>query len=93
MRSPATIVSGQSATGTVSLTSPAGSGGAFISLSSSNSTVASIPSSVTVSQGASSVTYSVTVGTVTASTPVILIATYSGVSKTAALSVNPPTPN
>ena len=46
--SSGTIVSGQSGTGTVTLTGAAGSGGAIITLSSSNSSAASVPASVTV---------------------------------------------
>ena len=87
--SPSTIVSGQSGTGTVTITSAAPSGGALVSLSSSNSSAASVPASVTVAQGAISATFSVTTGIVNAATSVTLTATYSGVSRTFGLTVNP----
>src|SRR4029077_8438965 len=60
--SSTTIVSGQSTTGTVTLTSAAGSGGAVVSLSSSNGAAAGVPSSVTVPQGVNSATFSITAG-------------------------------
>src|SRR4029077_8902771 len=45
---PGTLVSGQSGIATVTLTGAAGSGGAVISLSSSNPSLASVPKTVTV---------------------------------------------
>lgn len=57
--SPALVVGGDSTTGTVNLSTPAGSGGAIVSLSSS-STSAVVPSSVTIAAGASSATFTVT---------------------------------
>ena len=86
--SPNTIISGKSCTGTVKLTAAAPSGGAVVSLSSP-SAAASVPASVTVPQGATSATFSVTTGTVTTSTSVTLAASYSGVTTTFGLTVNP----
>ena len=81
--SPSTIVSGQSGTGTVTLTAAAPSGGAVVSLTLSTPNAAvSVPASVTVAQGATSATFSVTAGTVTTSTSVTLTASYSGVTAT-----------
>ncbi len=87
--SPATIVGGQSATGTVTLTSAAGSGGAVVALSSSNSAMAQVPASVTVPAGATSATFSMTTATVTSSTSVTLTASYASLSMTADVVVNP----
>jgi hypothetical protein len=84
---PATIVGGQSGTGTVSLTAAAGSGGAVVSLSSLNSNAATVPTSITIPQGSTSATFSVTTGNVTAATSVTLTASYANVSETAALTV------
>ena len=85
--SASTIVGGQSATGTVSLTSAAGSAGAVVSLSSSNA-AAKVPASVTVPAGATSATFSVTTVSVTAATPVTLTASYNGISKTTSVTVS-----
>jgi len=51
---PSAVVGGQSSTGTVALGGPAPSGGAIVALSSSNSSVASVPATVTVPGGATS---------------------------------------
>ena len=49
--SPTTVVGGNGATGTVTLTSAAPSGGLLVNLSSSNAAVASVPGTVTVLSG------------------------------------------
>jgi hypothetical protein len=85
---PSNIVSGQSGTGTVSLTAPAGSGGAVVSLWSSTN-VAGVPSSVTIPQGATSASFLVTTGALSASTSVMLTASYSGVNATAGVTITP----
>jgi hypothetical protein len=51
--------------------------------------VATVPTSATVTAGATSANFTVTTQTVTASTPVTLSATYSGVTQSATLTVNP----
>ena len=53
---PSTVVSGQSSTGTVVLTTPAPAGGVSVTLSSATSTV-TVPTSVTVMQGATTATF------------------------------------
>src|SRR3989440_3361316 len=86
---PTTVTGGvQSSTGTVTLSGPAPTGGAAVTLSSSTST-ATVPASVTVAAGASSATFTVTTSAVTTSTPVTISASYAGVSKTASLTVAP----
>ena len=90
--SPGTIVSGQSGTGTITLTSAAGTGGVSVSLSSSNTPAATVPSSVTVPQGSISATFTVSTGSVSSSTAATLTASYSGVNKTFAVTINPPAP-
>ncbi len=86
------IVSGQSATVTITLTSAAPSGGAVVALSSSNTAAASVPANVMVAQGATSVTFKLTAGTVTAETTVVLTASYSNGSKTSTVNIFPPGP-
>ena len=89
---PTSIVGGQSATGTVSLTEPAGTGGAAVSLSSSNTAAASVPSSVTVPQGFASATFPVTTSTMLSPASALLTASYSGVNATFGVTVNPAAP-
>ena len=86
---PTTVVSGKSSQGTVTLDGPAPSGGAVVSLSSSNTSVATVPSSATVPAGATSATFTVTTKKVTSSTSVTISATYRSTTKTAMLSVTP----
>jgi hypothetical protein len=88
--SPSSVVGGNGSTGTVTLTSAAPSGGALVSLSSSNTAAATVPASVTVAAGATSATFTVTTTTVSASTAVTISATYNGVTQTAGLTVTPP---
>src|SRR5437867_4408352 len=90
--SPATVTGGNSSTGTVTLSGPAPSGGAQVALSSSDTSVATVPSSVTVTAGATSATFTVNTSAVTASTTVTISAAYAGVTKTASLTVNPAPP-
>ena len=87
--SPSSVVGGNTTQGTVTLTSGAPSGGALVSLSSANPSVAAVPSSVTVAAGASTATFNVTTSAVTANTSVVITATYGGVSRTTTLTVTP----
>ena len=57
---PSSVVGGSPSTGTVTLTGPAPAGGALVSLSSSNTSAATVPASVTVAAGATSATFAVT---------------------------------
>ena len=86
---PSSITGGQSATGTVTLTATAPSGGVAVTLSSANS-AASVPSSVVIPATSLSANFIVTTTAVTATTVGNIAATYAGASKSAALSVNPP---
>jgi hypothetical protein len=87
--SPATVVGGKSTTrNTVTLDGPAPTGGAVVTLTSGNSTVASPQPSVTVLAGATSATFTITTMAVTSSTVVPITATFNG-TKMANLTVNP----
>jgi hypothetical protein len=90
--SPTSVTGGSPAQGAVSLTAAAPAGGALVTLSSSNSAVASIPASVTVAAGATSATFAIATASVTASTPVIITGSGGGASRTAALTVTPGAP-
>ena len=87
--SPASVVSGANATGTVTLTKAAPAGGSAITLTSSNTAAATVPATVTVAAGATSANFTITSKSVTASTSVTVSAAFSGVTKTAALTVSP----
>ena len=86
---PTSVVGGNASTGTVTLSGGAPSGGAVVSLGSSNTGVATVPASVTIAAGATSATFSATTAAVGPSTSVTLSATYSGVTRTATLTVSP----
>jgi trimeric autotransporter adhesin len=84
--SPSSVVGGNPSQGTATLTAAAPSGGAVVSLSSSNAAVATVPSSVTVNAGSTSATFNVSTTAVSASTPVT-ISGVSGVSRSSTLNV------
>lgn len=86
---PTTVVGGNTSQGNVTLTSAAPSGGAVVSLTSGNTSVATVPSSVTVAAGSTSVTFTVSTVSVTANTSVTISGTYSGTTKNASLTVTP----
>ena len=83
---PASVQVGSSATGQVTLTSAAPTGGIVVSLSSSG-IAATVPATVTVLAGATTASFSVTTATVQTDTQVTLSAAYSGVMKTTSLTV------
>jgi hypothetical protein len=87
---PTSVVGGNTSQGTVTLTSAAPSGGAIVTLSSSNTSVATVPASVTVAAGATSVTFTVSTVSVSASTPATISGAYGGVTRSATLTVAPP---
>jgi len=86
---PTSVTGGSSAMGTVTLSGPALTGGAAVSLSSSSTATATVPASVTVAAGASSATFTVSTSAVTTSTSVTISASYAGVTQTASLTVAP----
>ncbi len=86
--SPSSFVGGNSATGTVTLTSAAPSGGLVVNLSS-NSAVTSVPASVTVAAGATSNTFTLTSSSVSSNTPVTITATQGANTRTANITVTP----
>ena len=86
--SPTNLVGGSSATGTVILSAAAPTGGAVVSLSDNSSTV-STPASVTVPAGSTNANFNITTSSVTNSTSATISAVFSGVTRTATLTVNP----
>ncbi len=89
--SPTTVPAGSSSTGTVRLSAAAPSGGAVVALSSSSGAV-TVPLGVTVSAGSTSRTFAVTTSNVSAQSSAVITGTSGGVSRSATLTVNPPTP-
>jgi len=85
---PSTVTGGsQNSTGTVTLNSPAPSGGSSVTLSSSNSSVASVPASVAVAAGNTTANFTITSFSV-GSTTAVTITAVLGVTLTATLTVN-----
>ena len=86
---PASVVGGNTSSGTVTLSAAAPAGGAVVTLSSSNTAVAVVPASVTVTAGASSASFTVSTSVVTANSSATLTGSYGGASRTATLTVTP----
>jgi len=86
---PISIASAGTATGTVTLSEDAPAGGVAVALASTNPAVATVPATVTVPSGSTTVSFGVTGKTVATMTTVTISATYSGIKRYAALTVNP----
>lgn len=87
--SPASVTAGDKPTGTVTLPVDAPTGGAVVTLVSSNSVVAAVPSSVTVAAGRRTQTFTVTTHSVAESTPITITATYVGTGQSTTFTVLP----
>src|SRR5581483_4196978 len=86
--SAASIVSGATAQGTVTLSAPAPSGGAVVNLSV-RGVGAQIPPAVTVAAGTTTATFSITATNVMTSQQVTITASYQGSSAQASLTIAP----
>ena len=86
---PSTVAGTLSSTGAVTLTASAPSGGLVVSLSSSNTAVATVPASITVLAGQTSANFTVNTKNPSKTTPVTITASANGVSKSAILVVDP----
>jgi hypothetical protein len=75
------------ATATITMPAAAPTGGAVISLSSSNTDALSVPSTVTVTAGSTTATFTVTTFDVASNTNVTVTATYAGNTATAIVAV------
>jgi len=84
---PAGVVGGQSSTGNVTLGGPAPSGGAIVALSSSSSSVASVPATVTVPGGATSASFVVSTKPVKRTKTTTITASYNSSSVSTTLTV------
>jgi hypothetical protein len=90
---PSNVVGGDPSQGTATLTGPAPAGGLQVTLSSSNTGVATVPASVTVAAGATSAAFTVATSPVNQSTSVTITGVGGGVTRTASLTVTPPGQN
>jgi uncharacterized repeat protein (TIGR03803 family) len=84
---PSAVVGGQTSTGTVTLGSPAPSGGAIVALSSSRSSVASVPATVTVPRGATNASFVVSTKPVKRTRKTTITASYNSSSVSTTLTV------
>lgn len=89
---PTTVQGGTSSSATVTLTAPAPSAGAVVSLSSNNTSAATVPASLTVPSGSTNATFSVTTSTVGSTASAVIGATYAGVTRSATLTVTGTSP-
>jgi hypothetical protein len=89
--SPSSVVGGQSATGTVTLSAAAPSGGATVALASASSAF-HVPASVTIAAGARSATFAISTSTTSVTATGTLSASYSGVTRTTTFTVQPTPP-
>src|SRR5262245_17897291 len=89
---PSTVVGGNASSGTVVLSTSAQTGGAVISLSSSNPNVASVPATATAAENSFTATFMIATAAVAANTTITITAAYNGTTRTATLTVTPPTP-
>src|SRR5262249_41507622 len=87
LRSSSTIMSGSTSTATVSLMQPAPTGGAVVSLSTTDATTLSVPASVMVAAGATTANFATTAGCVKTDQPVTLNAAFNGSSMAASVTV------
>ena len=93
--SPSSVTGGNNTSAFVSLSEGAPTGGATVSLSSSNPGVLSVPASVNVGSGTTAAGFTVTTSSVSSTTSVTISATYGGITRTAIATVtaaSPPPP-
>jgi hypothetical protein len=86
---PASVVGGNKVTGKVMVEGLAPTGGIEVTLSSSNTSVATVPALVTIAAGKSYATFNVSSTPVVSSTQATITATARGLSKTDVLTVKP----
>jgi probable HAF family extracellular repeat protein len=84
---PASLQGGSPSTGTVTLNQPAPTGGTTVTLTSSNTSIATTPANVIVPEASASATFTVTTKPVTTTSDVIISASAGGVTRSAALTV------
>ena len=87
--SPSAVLGGSvNSTGTVTINGAAPAGGVTVTLTSGNTSAATVPASVVIAQGATTATFTVTSLVVTSTTPVVITGSYNGSSANGTLTVN-----
>jgi len=87
---PSSVVGGNASSGTIVMSTPAPDGGAVVSLSSSDPSVASVPSTVTVPGNTFTGGFTILTSSVSASRNITITATYNGATRTGTLTVTTP---
>ena len=85
---PASLTSGETSACTVTLSSPAGSGGLTVTLASSAAAL-TVPGSVTVAAGASMATFAASAGAVASAQTAVVTASWNTASETASIGLQP----
>ena len=86
--SPAAVAGGADATGTITLGSPAPSGGAFVQINSAN-VAATVPASVKIASGPTTSTFTIKTSSVQSQTSATILATQGASNSSATLTINP----
>ena len=86
--SPAAVAGGADATGTITLGSPAPSGGAFVQINSAN-VAATVPASVKIASGTTTSTFTIKTSSVQSQTSATILATQGASNSSATLTINP----
>jgi hypothetical protein len=84
---PSAIPNAGTATGTVTLSGKAPTGGVVVALASSNTAAATVPANITIPAGSSSASFGITGKTVTARTTLTISTSYAGTTKSASLTI------
>lgn len=86
---PNKLAGGQSSIGIVEINSPAPTGGAVVTLATSDTTLVTLPASVTVPEGTTIGTFNLSTSAVTSMTTVSIIATAGGVGRSELITILP----
>ena len=86
---PASVTGGKPSVGKITLNAAAPMGGMPVTLSSANTSVATVPATITVAAGATTANFTVKTKTVVATAKVVVTATAGGVSLTAPITAKP----
>ncbi len=87
---PSNVTGGASVTGTITLGEVAPAGGAQISLTSRDLSLAQAPFMVTIAAAQNNATFTITTSSVTSARTVTISAAYQGAMQSVALTINPP---
>jgi hypothetical protein len=84
---PSTVAGGAKTVATVTMNTPAPSGGAVIALTTSSATVAPVPATLTIAAGATTANFTITTTSVATQTTITIGASYVGTSQSGTLTV------